>query len=174
MRIGEVTQENYKEFLKLFGVKDTANLDKFMGKSKEIELDHSFEGNAAAAVASGYAEEGMVGRAGDTSWKKIIPVSDEHKNKLIEVIRKQFLTNKNGMGDYRDGDEIGALYKKFRESIPPSERLSYTYSLSQIRREEESRLYDYVVAHIPSWRPGETIPDALLKGAVSSGLNVKA
>ncbi|MCL2634059.1 MAG: DUF3879 family protein [Oscillospiraceae bacterium] len=179
MRIGDVTTENYKEYLKILGVKDTTNLDKMLGKSAkemEAEFDHSFEAAERAMVASGFGQEGMLIREGDTSWKKIIPVSDEVRNKLIEVVRRQLMTNKNGMGDYRDGDEIGAVYRNYREGIPPSERLSATYTMSQIVREENQRLYNYIVAHVPGWRPGQTIPADVLKGAVSgeSHLDIKA
>jgi len=171
MRIGEVNQENYKQMLKILGVKDTTNLDKLMGKSAkemEAEFDHSFEAAERAMVASGFGQEGMLIREGDTSWKKIIPVSDEVRDKLIEVVRRQFLANKDGMSDYRDGDEIGAVYRKYREGIPPSERLSATYTMSQIVREENQRLYNYVTAHVPGWKAGQIIPDDVLKDAVLS------
>jgi len=172
MRIGEVTQENYREFLKLLGLKDTGKLDKVTGQSKEIELDHSFEGNAAAAVASGYAEEGMVGRAGDTSHQKIIPVSDGIKNKFIELVRKQFLKNGNGEYNARDYDEIGALLKEVRKGVPVNDRLSFTYTINQLIREEENRMREYAMAH--GWTPGGKIPADVLKSAVSGNFNVKA
>ena len=170
MRIGEVNTENYGQMLKILGVKDTTNLDKLTGgKTKEqaeAEFDHSHEARMATAAKMGL-EEGMYVGDGDTSHHRIVPVSDEVKNKLIEVVRRQFLTNGNGMGDYRDGDEIGALYKEFRKNIAPSERLAFTYTLRQIMREENQRLFDYVRANVPDWRPGQAISPDVLKAAVS-------
>jgi len=183
MRIGEVTQENYKEFLKILGLKDTNNLEKMPGKDKNSGGldqygqrigDESFEAIVARQVAAGYVEEGMVGRAGDTSWRKIVPVSDEIKNKLIEVTRRQFLTNGNGMSPARDGDEIGAIKREYRKNIAPGDRLSVTYTLSQIVQEENRRLVDYVRANVPGWNYGQKIPPDVLKGAVSGGFDVKA
>ena len=176
MRIGQVTQDNYKDFLKLLGLKDTKNIDKLTGKSaKEIEaeFDHSHEAAERAMVASGFGQEGMLIREGDTSWRKIVPVSDDIKNHFIEVARRQFLTNGDGRGYAKDGDEIGALLKEYRKNIPPSERLSFTYTIGQIIREENIRLMDYVMANEPGWTYGKKISADVLKGAVSDGLDIK-
>ena len=175
MRIGEVTTESYKEFLKIFGVKDTTALDNLFEKSSDAN-NLSEEERIANLVRLGYIEEGMYVGGGDTSWKKIVPVSDAVRNKLIEVVRRQTLANGDLKGYARDGDEIGALYKEFRKSIAPSERLSFTYTLSQIVREENQRIIDYVRANVPGWNFGQPIPSDVLKAAVSGDgyLDIKA
>jgi hypothetical protein len=176
MRIGEVNQDNYKQMLKILGVKDTTNLDKLSKKSNKLESEQSWEDIVAAQVKAGYVEEGMVVREGDTSWRKIVPVSYSIKNKLIEVARRQFLENGNGMSPARDGDELGAIYREYRKGIAPSDRLSVTYTMSQIVRAENQRLIDYVRANVPGWTYGQKIPADVLRDAVSGKghLDVKA
>jgi hypothetical protein len=182
MRIGQITQDNYKEYLKILGIKDVKKLDGLLGKDKNTDGfdqfgqrigDYSHEAQEARMVAAGYGQEGMLVREGDTSWKKIIPVSDDIKSHFIEVARRQFLTNGDGRGYARDGDEIGALLNEYRKSVPPSERLSFTYTINQMLREENMRLMDFVKANVPGWTHGQAIPSDVLKGAVSGGLDIK-
>ncbi|MDR0197432.1 MAG: DUF3879 family protein [Oscillospiraceae bacterium] len=168
MRISEVNAENYKEYLKILGVKDTKHLDKMWGNSNNAEKkDFSHEAREARMVALGYIEEGMLIRDGDTSWRKIVPVSDEIKNKLVEVVRRQTLANGDLKGYARDGDEIGAIFKEYRKTVAPSDRLSVTYTLSRIVQAETQRIDDYVHANVPGWKHGQPIPDDVLKAAVS-------
>jgi hypothetical protein len=63
--------------------------------------------------------------------------------------------------------------KEVRKDIPVSDRLSFTYTINQLIREEENRMRGYAMAH--GWTPGEKIPADVLKGAVSGNgyLNVK-
>jgi len=117
-----------------------------------------------ASIKAGYAEEGMIGKEGDVSWKQIVPVSEGIKNKLIETVRRQFITNANGMGLASDGDEIGAIMKEYRKNIPPSERLSVTWTLGQIVSDEEQRLVDYVKAKVPGWKHGQPFDRNILNG----------
>lgn len=93
MRIGQVTQDNYMEYLKMFGVKDSKVFDKLWGKDKDAKGEKSIEEINAMLVKMGYVEDGMYIGGGDESWKKNVPVSDEIKDKLIETVRRQFLTN---------------------------------------------------------------------------------
>jgi len=174
MRIGQVTQDNYMEYLKMFGGKDSKVLDKLWGKDKEAKGERSWEEIKADLVRSGFAEDGMFLTEGDESYKKIVPVSDEIKEKLIETVRRQFVTNGNGMGEARDGDEIGAMMKEYRANISPSERLSVTWTLSQIVQSESERLVNYVKANVPGWQHGQSISPSILKEAVSgNSLDIK-
>jgi hypothetical protein len=176
MRIGEVNQENYKQMLKILGVKNPKSLGILSAGGEDWQNQcQSLEARDARMVASGFVEDGMLIREGDTSHRKIVPVSDDIKNKLIEVTRRQFLTNGNGMSPTRDGDEISAIKKEYRKNVPPSERLSVTYTLSQIVQAENRRLTEYVRANVPNWTHGQPIPTDVLKDAVSGNghLDVK-
>lgn len=180
MRIGEVNKDNYKDYLKLFNVKNAKeieeSIDRVWGKDKESEFDHSLEAAEKYLVSIGYAEEGMlIDINNDGSWKKIVPVSDDIKNKLIETIRRQFLTNGDGMTAEGDGDELGAILKDYRKNIDPSERLSVTWTLNQIITQESQRLIGYVKSNMSGWKHGEPIDPDVLKAAVSGNhFDVKA
>lgn len=97
LRIGGITKDNHKDYLKLLGVENTKDLDEFWGedeKSKGRTIDNSHEAYNKRRVAAGH-EDGMLIRDGDTSWRKIVPVSDEIKNVLIATVNRQFITNAN-------------------------------------------------------------------------------
>ena len=181
MRIGQATQENYMGYLKLFGTKGAKNLGGLLRKGEHANGldqfgqrigDYSHEAQEARMVAAGYGEAGMLIREGDTSWKKIVPIADEIRNRFVDVARRQFLANGNGTSAARDGDEIGALLKEYRKSIPPNKRLSFTYTISQILQAENQRLVDFVKASDPSWTHGKQIDPAILKKAVFGGLDI--
>ena len=167
MRIGQVTQDNYMEYLKMFGGKNSKVLDKLWGKDGEAKGERSWEEIKADLVKSGFAEDGMFLTEGDESYKKIVPVSDEIKNKLIETVRRQFLTNGNGMGEARDGDEIGAIMKEYRANIPPSERLSVTWTLGEIVHNENVRLLELVRANNPTWDYGQKFDTGVISALIS-------
>lgn len=169
MRIGDVTTDNYMGFMKMFGGKGTRLPGAFGGKGAKSQADAGARDHEAKLISAGYLEEGMLLRAGDDSWKRRVPVSDEIKETLISVVQRQFVTNGNGMGTTEDGDEIGALMKEYRKNIPPGERLSVTWTMEQIVREESNRLVNFVKANDPEWSCGREINQDLLSKAVSSG-----
>jgi len=168
MRIGEVNKDNYKFFLQMLGAKNSKALDAIMGDGKEkgkgkLPTEEDILQNM---IKSGQIEEGMFIREGeDTSkYTKTVHVSDEVKNKIIDTVRKQFLRNGNGMSKPggSDGNEFGAIMKEYRKSIPPSERLSVTWTLSQIQIEEERRLVAYVKKIDPTWDFGKKFDKNIL------------
>lgn len=161
MRIGDINKDNYQTYLQLFGSSNSDVLDRLIGKDGE-KKERTEEEILAQLIKTGYLEEGMHVKEGDTSWQKIVPVSDEIKEKIIETVRRQFVTNGNGMGEARDGDEIGAIMKEYRKNIPPSERLAVTWTLSQIEREESVRLVNYVKENQPGWDCGQPFDRNLL------------
>lgn len=172
MRIGGVTKENYEYYLKLFGVEDTKALDIVLGNEDgNSEFDHSYEARNAKLVAAGH-EDGMLIRNGDESYKRIVPVSEEIKNKLIETKRRQFLTNGNGMAEACDGDEIGAIMKEYRKNIPPKERLAVTWTLGQIVQNESQRLVDFLKANDPTWTYGKPFDKSLFDN-YAGGIDLK-
>ena len=174
MRIGELTKDNYMQYMKLFGAKSSKILDDLWDKDKaaEAEFDHSYEARNARLVAAGH-EDGMLIREGDESWRKIVPVSDDIKNKLIATAKRQFLTNGNGMLAEGDGDEIGAMMKAYRANIPPSERLSVTWTLGQIVSRERDRLVGFLRANDPTWNVGEFFDKSIFDNYVSGGIDIK-
>lgn len=173
MRISDVTKDNYKDYLRLFGIKDTNSLDKDLDKALGINeyFDHSYEGRNARLVADGH-EDGMLIPSGDNSWKKIVPVSPSIRNTLLEVTKRQFLDNGNGMAESKDGDEIGAIMKGYRKNIPAKDRLSVTYTLRSIVQSESQRLVDFVKANNPTWTYGQAFDKSIFDNYTSGGVDI--
>lgn len=164
MRIGNINKDNYKLYQQLLGVKNNKALEDFInGDEKLEEKDHSFEAREKRLVELGYVEEGMMIREGDTSWRKIVPVSNEIKDKIVETIRRQFITNANGMLEDIDGDEIGAIMKEYRKNIPAKDRLSVTWTLGEIASSEAERLVEFVKAKVSGWDYGKPFDPSIFE-----------
>lgn len=167
MRIGQVNQSNYKMFLQMLGAKNTKTLAALLGnrdnKKAGKVLSHA-EMEEKLFRMGVVTERGMLVREGDNSWRKIVPVSDEVKDKIIETVRRHFLENGNGMSrpDGSESIELGDIKKEYRKNIPPSERLAVTWTLSQIELNEIQRLMDYVKSKDPSWSPGKPFDKSIL------------
>jgi len=180
MRIGDVNQNNYKQFLNLFGIKDSKALDSIMGKGEQQQAGkgESEEEIHQRMVKSGLIEDGMLVKEGDTSWMREVPVSDEVKEKIIATVRRHFLENGNGMSKPGgvEGNDFRAIFQEYRKDIPPSERLAVTYTLCKIQNDEERRLVNYVKTNDPSWNYGVKFDkDILLKSNFgTSNVDVKA
>jgi hypothetical protein len=178
MRIGQVNQENYKDFLKILGVKNPKGLEKLngedgsgeKGKSKTSGLDqfgqkkgdYSFEAQAARAVAAGLAMEGMVVRHDDESHKVIVPVSDSIKQKVIDNLRQTIIANGNGTITAEQGDKAAAIAKEYLMTLPPSERLSASWTLQKIEQAEGQRISDYIRSQVPGWTHGQSFDRSIL------------
>jgi len=115
-------------------------------------------------IRRGFAEEGMIVNEGDDMSKhnRIVPVSDEVRNKIIDTVRKEFLENGNGMSRDGGSDKLAAINKAYRKSVSPSERLSVSWTLSQIQIEEERRLVAYVKKIDPTWDFGKKFDKNIL------------
>jgi len=176
MRIGEINQDNYKQFLQMLGVKSSATLDALMGKGV---VGNS--GQASNNFGRNY-EEGMVIMEGEdaSKYNKIVPVSEKIKDKIIATVRRQFLDNGNGMTKAgTDSAELAAIMKDYRRNIPPNERLSVSWTLCQIQLSEQQRLVNYVKSKDPAWKQGQQFDKSILTdtnfGTISKdGVDVKA
>ena len=195
MRIGQVNQDNYKDFLKILGVKNPKNLEKLNGEGgnsqvttspflkggskigKITKYDLCYDEVEKWLVASG-ACEGMLVRPGEKSsdWQKTVDVCDKYKQKVINKVREMMLSISSGKqicGTW--GDKMGAIYKDYRSTIPPSERKSATWTLSQIAAAEEVRIANYIQSKVPGWQPGMAFDPKILTGSNwGMGFDVKA
>ena len=157
MRIGEVSKDNYAAYIKLLGGKNTATLENMFGNDKSGKIKERTRAECdAAVIKAGYAEEGMLHAEGDTSWKKIVSVSDDIREKITSVAKRQFMSKSGGeLYNAADGDEIGAIMKEYRSHLPANERASATWTLGQIVRDETARLANIVKSSDPTWEQGK-------------------
>jgi hypothetical protein len=180
MRIGQVNQDNYKDMLRIIGVKNPKSLEKLHGESEgndkgldqfgQKKGDYSFEAQAARAVASGRAIEGMVVRPGDESWKVIVPVSDSIKQKVIDNLRQTIIANGNGTITAEQGDKAAAIAKEYLKTLPPEQRLSASWTLQKIEQAEGQRISDYIKSQVPGWTHGQKFDTSILTKS-NFGLN---
>jgi len=175
MRIGEVNGNNYKFFLQMLGVKDSTALDAIMGNGKEAPKTKTPEDFYQEDLRSGKVLDGMFVKEGDTSWHKIVPVSDDVRNKIIETVRNEFLESGNGIIK-ADKSKMPSVNKAYLKSLPANERLSAVWTLSQIQTEEERRIAAYVRKMDPTWDYGKKFdPNILIKSNFgTNSVDVKA
>ena len=188
MRIGQVTQDNYKEFLKILGIKNPKNLEKLNGedgKGKSVKDNPNrltiadlscFDTIERKRVAMGLSEEGMMVRPGEAPRKFIIDVCDKYKQKVIDKVRQMVLSQSTGRHiSAEQGDELCAIYKEYRSTIPPSDRMPATYTLSEIAFAEERRLVEFIRSQVPGWQSGMAFDPKILTGSNwGMGFDVKA
>ncbi|MDR3221618.1 MAG: hypothetical protein LBU46_06395 [Candidatus Accumulibacter sp.] len=164
MRIGEINQDNYARFARLLGVKNAKN--PFGDKSGEdipgVTRERTREECNEASIRAGYAEAWQFHDEGDVSWKKIIPVSDDIRQAVIDLERKHIVTNANGTATAKQGDEMAALMMRYAKTLPESERSSAIWTLGRIAGEEGERIGDYIKAQIPGWQPGQSFDRRIL------------
>jgi len=181
MRIGQVTQDNYKDYLKLLGVKNPKNLEKLNGKGNENQSNKkcitnmSFEEIEKIMIAHGF-EEGMFIRPGETPRREIIDVSDSHKQNVINKMREMVLSMSSGRFiSAEQADELAAICKQYRSTISPSDRMATSWTTQQIAGAEEVRLVNYIRSQVPGWQPGQAFDPKILTGSNwGMGFDVKA
>lgn len=189
MRIGQVTQDNYKDYLKLLGIKNPKSLDIISGEGKSDETksadwankDYSHEAMEARAVAAGRAVAGMVVRPGDESWKKIVDVPDSYKQQAIKYARDLItMAAKTGGTTAEEHDKYVQENKdwSYMMSRPPEERLSISWTFDRLYQAEAQRITDYLKEKIPGWQPGQPFDIKVLTesnwGLGENHLDVKA
>lgn len=148
MRIGEVNKDNYMSYLKLFGVKDTKSLDAIVNPSGSLNVQQYDEnGN----WINPYGEPGMNITGRDPSSNKIVEVSDEIKEKLVNLARSEFL---DGYG-LSDGEKLSAIVLEYKRSMPEEERINIGWTLQHVYGEEARRIHGLAKENIPGWRSGQ-------------------
>lgn len=114
---------------------------------------------------SKFIEPGM-DITGRSDWKKIVEVSADIKEKVIQQTRKNFI-NGFGMIDERS-ESFNELIKKHAQTLPVDERASAMWTLTQIKTEEAQKLVDIVREHNPIWKHGEPFDSSIFDDYFSS------
>jgi hypothetical protein len=184
MRIGEVNSDNYKYFLQLFGIKDSKALDALLGKDKDKVEEEDYDAFMERVAIEKGGLEGMLVKGDDMSWHRIVPVSEEVKDELINAIRQSFLTRGMSGGDISapGGGEIAAINRKYLEKTPVAERLPVSWTLAQVHINEERRIMAYIKTIDPNWQWGQKpskhlakeLQDSKFGTITKDGVDVKA
>jgi hypothetical protein len=186
MRIGEINKNNYAQFLQVLGVKNSKSVAAALDKINKLPDKDAFgnpiirnalgeetqESQIARLTKEGIIEEGMFLREGQTMEKRIIGISDKVREKAIELARYNIVTNHNGTtpADVSKTDEFWKYIKGVRKNYKPADRQAFTWTVSQVMREESMRITDYIKKVDPSWRVGVSFDPKILT-ETNYGLN---
>lgn len=103
---------------------------------------------------------------GRTDTQDRTNVSDDIKEELTKLARKEFISN-FGMSD---GEEQSSITKKYLMSLPESQRLSASNTLNDIYSEEAKRLQDIAKERIPNWQPGQSFDSGIFADVISGNV----
>lgn len=103
----------------------------------------------------------VTGRNGD--YKKIIPVSQEMKEHVLNDVKNSYYKY-NGMSGDNEA-EWDAYYRKNNEyykTLKREDRLSACWTLGQLHTEIANRVSSAIKSRIPGWQAGNPIPHEML------------
>lgn len=109
-----------------------------------------------------YGVEGMR-ITGRTDWKRIIPVSEEMKQHVLEDVKKEFYQYGEMSGD--NAAETDAYYDKIHsyiKTLKASDRSPATWTLSQLHLDLAHAVKNAVQEKVPGWTSGQQIPSNVL------------
>lgn len=165
MRIGEISKDNYAQFMKMLGGRDLKTIEEKMQSTATTPKFPSI---------NPYAKPGQ-DITNRTDWRKMTSISDEVKNKLLSIVKSDFV-NHYGMSGENFGDPNGynSIVTNYLSTLLPSERPSASWTLSKTFTGEAQRLTDIVRAHNPGWEFGQPFDTSILdESTASNRLNVK-
>lgn len=165
---------NSQTILRLLQAANGANKSKtvFFRTSGAPKRSDGYKNDLEAFLAgrrkNSYGVEGMdvTGRNGD--YKKIIPVSAEMKEHVLNNVKNAYYKY-NGMSGDNDA-EWDAYYRKNNEyykTLKREDRLSACWTLGQLNREISERVSGAIKAKVPGWKPGNPVPEGLLDNIFS-------
>lgn len=109
-----------------------------------------------------YGVEGMC-VTGRSDYKKIIPVSDEMKQHVLEDVKMAYYKY-NGMSGDNEA-EWDAYYRKNNEyykTLKKEDRLSAAWTLNQLHLGISGKVTSALKEKIPGWTAGQSIPKGML------------
>lgn len=142
-----------------FGNSPTAN-HKAAGKSARLFGASNGGAQTYNVNPEDFIEPGMNITGGWDDKKKIVDVSDDIRDKLVSLVKNEYLTA-DGM---TDGEERSALIRDYLKNIPADDKLSVSHTLEQIYLGEAERVRDAIQGADPGWQPGQPIDPEILAG----------
>lgn len=97
---------------------------------------------------------------GKIGWKKIVPVSDEVKADLAEVVKHDFIST-NGKS-IPEGTRRNDVINKYLSTLPSEQRSSASWTLDRMAGDYGSRLEALVKKNNPNWKPGDAFDTNIL------------
>lgn len=131
----------------------------FGGRDTIIKnMMRQFDSDGDLLNSNGVAGMDISGKG--TSWQKLATVSEDHRQTMFDMVKKEFIQEKgisNG-----DNTKRSDVFREYQLSVKKENRLAGTWTLGQYERQYYSAMYAAVKAANPSWKPGQTFDTSVL------------
>ena len=104
-----------------------------------------------------------------TAHRRIVPVSDEVKQEIIDIMKNNFMQN-NGM---TDGEAKAKVINEYLETIPSKERSATAWTLNQISMDTARQLGAKIEETHPNWQPGQDFDKSVLDNFPPKHIDIK-
>lgn len=171
MRISQVNYKNYASYTQMFSnlnrkTKSAQTLSSLFGayapQSNSLFGGKGSQGSPEKSHKNPYAIEGM-DITGRTDWKKIIPVSSEMVDHVIEDVKTSFYKYA-GMsgGNVAEDDAYYAKIIDYVKTLDPKDRSPATWTLNQVHFNVVGAVTQALKERIPNWEAGQAINPEIL------------
>ena len=131
----------------------------FGGRDTIIKnLMKQFDSDGDLLNANGVAGMDVTGKG--TSWQKLTNVSEDHRQKMFDNVKREFIQEKSlSNGDTTKRSDI---FKNYQLSVSKDKRLSGTWTLEQYEGQYRAAMYAAVKSANPNWKPGQAFDASIL------------
>ena len=120
----------------------------FGGRDTIIKnLMKQFDSDGDLLNANGVAGMDVTGKG--TSWQKLTNVSEDHRQKMFDNVKREFIQEK-GLSN-GDTTKRSDIFKDYQLSVSKDKRLSGTWTLEQYEGQYRAAMYAAVKSANPNW-----------------------
>ncbi|WP_208888521.1 DUF3879 family protein [Roseburia intestinalis] len=131
----------------------------FGGRDTIIKnLMKQFDSDGDLLNSNGVAGMDVTGKG--TSWQKLTNVSEEHRQKMFDNVKWEFIQEK-GLSN-GDTTKRSDIFKDYQLSVSKDKRLSGTWTLEQYEGQYRAAMYAAVKSANPNWKPGQAFDASIL------------
>ena len=131
----------------------------FGGRDTIIKnLMKQFDSDGDLLNSNGVA--GMDATGKGTSWQKLTNISEEHRQKMFDNVKREFIQEK-GLSN-GDTTKRSDIFKDYQLSVSKDKRLSGTWTLEQYEGQYRAAMYAAVKSANPNWKPGQAFDASIL------------
>jgi hypothetical protein len=131
----------------------------FGGRDTIIKnLMKQFDSDGDLLNSNGVAGMDVTGKG--TSWQKLTNISEEHRQKMFDNVKREFIQEK-GLSN-GDTTKRSDIFKDYQLSVSKDKRLSGTWTLEQYEGQYRAAMYAAVKSANPNWKPGQAFDASIL------------
>ena len=143
----------------------------FGGRDTIIKnLMKQFDSDGDLLNANGVAGMDVTGKG--TSWQKLTNVSEDHRQKMFDNVKREFIQEK-GLSN-GDTTKRSDIFKDYQLSVSKDKRLSGTWTLEQYEGQYRAAMYAAVKSANPNWKPGQAFDTGILDNVTRESVEATA